>query len=63
MYLNIFICTIYLHTKYIYSHEDNPMLPFPSSPQWLSGDVPAMDGQWRSSRIVSIGNSRVLNNY
>ena len=30
------------------------MRPSSSSPQWLCGDMPAMDGQWRSSRIVYI---------
>ena len=30
------------------------MHPSSSSPQWLCGNVPAMNGQWRSSHIVSI---------
>ena len=34
-----------------------------SSPQWLCGDMPAMDGQWRSSRIVSVRTNRVLNKH
>ena len=36
-----------------WSH-DNPMRPFSSSPQWLCGDIPTMDGEWRSSHIVSV---------
>ena len=35
------------------NNEDNP-LNQTSSPKWLCGDLPAMDGQWRSSRIVSV---------
>ena len=46
---------------YIYQ-EDNPMHAS-SSPQWLCGDMPAMDGQWRSSRIVSVRTNRVLNKH
>ena len=30
----------WIHIKW--SHEDNPMIPSSSSPQWLSGDMPAM---------------------
>ena len=30
------------------------MRPSSSSPQWLCGDMPAMDGQWWSSRIVRV---------
>ena len=37
------------------------MRPSSSSPQWLCGDMPAMDGQWRSSHIVSVTTNRVLN--
>ena len=44
-------------------HEDNPMSPSSLSPQCLCGDMPAMDGQWRSSRIVSVRNNRVLNKH
>ena len=44
-------------------HEDNPMRPSSSSPQWLCGDMPAMDGQWRSSRIASVRANRVLNKH
>ena len=36
--------------------------PSSSSPQWLCGDIPAMDGQWRNSRIVSVTN-RALNKH
>ena len=43
--------------------EGNPMHPSSSSPQWLCGDMPAMDGQWRSSRIVSVRTNRVLNKH
>ena len=39
------------------------MRPSSSSPQWLCGDMPAMDGQWQSSRIVSVGTNRVLNKH
>ena len=31
-----------------------------SSPQWLCGDIPAMDSQWRSPHIITIGTNRVL---
>ena len=31
-----------------------------SLPQWFCGDMPAMDGQWWSSRIVSVRTNRVL---
>ena len=35
------------HITYIQlCHEDNPMCPS-SSPQWLCGNILAMDGQWR----------------
>ena len=40
--------------------EDNPMRPSSSSPQWLFGGMPAMDGQWRSSRILSVRNKTVF---
>ena len=40
------------------------MRPSSSSPQWLcGGDMLAMDGQWRSSRIVSVRTKRVLNKH
>ena len=39
------------------------MHPSSSLPQWLCGDMPAMDGQWRSSRIVSARTNRVLNKH
>ena len=35
------------------------MCPSSSSPQWLCGNMPAMDGQWRSSRIVSVRTNRL----
>ena len=31
----------------------------PHQPQWLCADMPAMDGQWQSSRIVSVGTNSV----
>ena len=37
------------------------MHPSSSSPQWLCGNMPAMHGQWRSSRIVTAGTNRELN--
>ena len=37
--------------------------PSSSSSQWLCGDMPAMDGQWQSSRIVSVRTNRVLNKH
>ena len=37
------------------------MHPSSSSRQWLCGNMPAMDGQWWSSRIVSVRTNRVLN--
>ena len=45
------------------SHKDNPICPSSSSPQWLSGDLPAMDGQWWRSRIVSVRTDRVFNKH
>ena len=39
------------------------MRPSSSSPQWLRGDMPAMDGQWRSSRIVSVRTNREHNKH
>ena len=39
------------------------MRPSSSSPQWLCSDIPAMDGQWRSSHIVSVRTNRVLNKH
>ena len=39
------------------------MRPSSSSQQWLCGDMPAMDGQWRRSRIVSVRTNRVLNKH
>ena len=36
------------------------MRPSSSSPQWLCGDMPAMDSQWQSSRIVSVRTNRAL---
>ena len=39
------------------------MRPSSSSPQWFCGDMPAMAGQWRSSRIVSVRTNRVLNKH
>ena len=44
-------------------HEENPMRPSSSSPQWLCGDMPVMDSQWRSSRIISVRTNRVLNKH
>ena len=43
-----------------WSHEDNPIKPSSSSAQWICGDVPAMDGQWQSWRIVSVRTNRVF---
>ena len=40
---------------------DYPMRPSSSSPQWLCGNMPAADGQWRSSRFVRVRTNRVLN--
>ena len=34
--------------------------PISSSPQWLCGDIPTMDDQWQSSRIVNVRTNRVL---
>ena len=34
------------------------MCPSSSSPQWLCGEMPAMDGQWQSSPIVSVTTNR-----
>ena len=39
------------------------MRPSSSSPQWLRGDMPAMDGQWRNSRIVSVRTNREHNKH
>ena len=39
------------------------MRPSSSSPQWLCGDMLAMDGQWWSSRIVSVRTNRVLSKH
>ena len=60
MYIYIYIY-IYIYNIYIY--KDNPMSPFSSSPQWICGDMPAIGGQWRSSRIVSVRTNRVLNKH
>ena len=46
-----------------WSHEDNPIDPSSSSPQWLCGGMLAMDGQWQSSCIVSVRTNRVLNKH
>ena len=51
------------HITYIQlCHEDNPMCPS-SSPQWLCGNMPAMDGQWGSSHIVSVRTNTVVNKH
>ena len=34
-----------------------------SSPQWLGGDILAMDGQWQISRFVSFRTIRLLNKH
>ena len=34
-----------------------------SSPQWLGGDILAMDGQWQISRFVSVRTNRLLNKH
>ena len=34
-----------------WSHEDNPMRPSSSSPQWLCDDMPAMDGKYININI------------
>ena len=39
------------------------MRPSGSSPQWLCGDMAAMDDLWPSSRIVSVTTHRVLNKH
>ena len=44
------------------TYEDNPMHPS-SSLQWLCGDMSAMDGQWQSSRIVSVRTNRVFSKH
>ena len=49
------------HNTYIV--KDNSMHVLSSSPQWLCGKMPAMDGRWQSSRIVSIRTNRVLNKH
>ena len=36
------------------------MLLSSSSPQWLCGNMPTMDGQWQSSRISSVRINRLL---
>ena len=64
IYIYIYICIyIYIHTyKYKYKYKYSDVMktiqcahpPHSSSPQWLCGDMPAMDGQWQSSRIVSV---------
>ena len=41
--------------------KTNPMRASSSSPQWLCGYMPAMDGHWRSSRIASVRTKIVLN--
>ena len=46
-----------------WSHEHNPMRPFSSSPQWLCGDMLAMESQWRCSCIFSARTNRVLNKH
>ena len=40
----------------------NPTRPSPHHHNGF-GDTPAMDGQWRSSRIVSVRTNRVLNKH
>ena len=75
IYICIYIHILYTHTHtyiyvyiyiYIYKYSDvmkTFQCPSSSSPQWLCGDMPAMDGQWRSSRIVSVRTNRVLNKH
>ena len=36
------------------SHEGNPMRPSSSSPQWLSGNMTTMVGQWESSQVFML---------
>ena len=36
------------------------MCPSSSSPQWLCGDMPAMDGQWQSSEPEPVNQKHVL---
>ena len=33
------------------------------SPQWLCGNMPAMDSQWRSSCVARVRTNRVLNKH
>ena len=42
--------------------EDNPMHPS-SSIQWLCGDMSAMNGQWQSSRTISVKTNRVFSKH
>ena len=75
IYIYMYIYTYIIHTHthiyiymyiYIYKYSDvmkTFQCPSSSSPQWLCGDMPAMDGQWRSSRIVSVRTNRVLNKH
>ena len=53
---------IYIHIHTIYSHENNPMSLSSSLLKWLCGDMLAMAGQWRSSRI-SVRTNRVLSKH
>ena len=70
IYISIYLCIyIYISIFYLYlsivtsrRQSNAPMRPS-SSPQWLCGDMPAMDGQRRSSRIVSVRTNRVLNEH
>ena len=59
VYVYVYICIyiyiyIYIH---IYIRQSN--VPSFSSPQWLCGDMPAMDNQWKSSRIFNVRTNRM----
>ena len=61
IYIYIYI-HIYIYTyTYIFIRQSN--VPSFSSPQWLCGDMPAMDSQWKSSRIFSVRINRMLNKH
>ena len=63
VFYQVFPLSLILLHIYVRSRENNPMHPSSSSPEWLCGDMPAMSGQWRSSRIISVRTNRMFNKH
>ena len=67
IYIYIYISYIYIYI-YIHIYSDTMMTIIQCthprwSPQWLCSDMPAMDGQWRSSHVFSVRTNRVCNKH